>query len=241
MAGFVGPEIPGVTDGLVFYVDAALTYTSGDTTWYDKIKGKTGTLTNGPTYSADGRGSIVLDGTNDQIVWNDHDDLDPDSQNYSVSVWCKYNGPSLTTTSVIEPIISKGTYNGSGGEWEIIIRGGSINGFYFRQRNPSSIDNVDCATDIRSTIEGGDFHMYTAVINFSSGEIRTYFDTTEIGSKTGGLALSSLSSTGNLLIGQYVTWWGAINVALVSFYKGKVLSSTEITQNYNALKGRFGL
>ena len=65
MAGVVGPTIPGVTDGLVFYVDAALSYTSGSTIWYDLVGSGNTTLTNGPTFDNENGGSIVFDGSND--------------------------------------------------------------------------------------------------------------------------------------------------------------------------------
>jgi hypothetical protein len=61
---------PVVTTGLQLYLDAgnASSYPGSGTTWTD-LSGNnlTGTLTNGPTYSATNGGSIVFDGSNDYV------------------------------------------------------------------------------------------------------------------------------------------------------------------------------
>ena len=62
-----------VTDGLVLCLDAASkrSYPGTGTTWTDLKGGNNGTLTNGPTFSSDNGGSIVLDGSNDAISISD--------------------------------------------------------------------------------------------------------------------------------------------------------------------------
>jgi hypothetical protein len=65
---FVIPSI--VTSGLVLNLDAGNTasYPGSGTTWTDVSgNGRTGTLTNGPTYSSANGGSIVFDGVDDYI------------------------------------------------------------------------------------------------------------------------------------------------------------------------------
>ena len=69
MATNYSPSI--VTDGLVLCLDAANTksYPGSGTTWTDiSGRGNNGTLTNGPTFSSDDGGSIVVDGSNDFIL-----------------------------------------------------------------------------------------------------------------------------------------------------------------------------
>ena len=62
-----GPSI--VTDGLVFYVDAANenSYPGSGTDWADLSGDATATLTNGPTYSSNNGGYIDFDGSNDHV------------------------------------------------------------------------------------------------------------------------------------------------------------------------------
>lgn len=58
-----------VTDGLVMCLDAAnrKSYSGTGTIWRDLVGSNNGTLTNGPTYSSAGGGSIVFDGANDFV------------------------------------------------------------------------------------------------------------------------------------------------------------------------------
>jgi hypothetical protein len=68
MGFYDGPRI--VTDGLVFGVDSAdrNSYSGAGTTWFDLSGNQfNSTLTNGPTYSTNNNGVIVLDGTNDIV------------------------------------------------------------------------------------------------------------------------------------------------------------------------------
>ena len=61
---------PVVTTGLQLYLDAgdASSYPGSGTTWTDLSgNSRTGTLTNGPTYSGTNGGSIVFDGSNDYV------------------------------------------------------------------------------------------------------------------------------------------------------------------------------
>lgn len=69
MAFANGPVI--VKNGLIFNLDAAdrNSYPGSGTTWSDiSGNGNNGTLTNGPTFSSDNGGVIVLDGSNDYIA-----------------------------------------------------------------------------------------------------------------------------------------------------------------------------
>ena len=59
-----------VTDGLVLCLDASdpQSYSGSGNTWSDRSgNGSNGTLTNGPTFDSDNKGSLVFDGVNDYI------------------------------------------------------------------------------------------------------------------------------------------------------------------------------
>ncbi|MDB4277044.1 LamG domain-containing protein [bacterium] len=234
-----GPNI--ITDGLVLALDAAnpKSYPGTGTTWKDLSgDGNNGTLTNGPTFDSANKGSIVFDSVNDYTSIPHNSNLNPETGDFTFSAWVKYNGAALTTTSVIETLISKGIYNVSGGEWEVIFRGGSINGFYFRVRTSTGFDDINLSSDQRSIIEDGNFHMITISIEKgAASEGKAYLDGNLVGTKS--TVTTNINNTAPLYIAKYSTIYGAIKVGSVFIYKNKALSEDEILQNYNALKSRF--
>ena len=96
MAGIISNNV--VTDGLIFYLDAANTksYVSGSTTWSDLSQNQKDTaLINGSTFDSGNLGSIVFDGVNDYVVSNSSFSL-PSTVTYSC--WIKCNiGANLQT------------------------------------------------------------------------------------------------------------------------------------------------
>ena len=86
------------------------TYDNTGTTVFDLARYNNGTLTNGPTYSFDNRGYIILDGVNDFILVNDDASIRMNSKNFTVSFWFYATGNGASTSNVI---ISKRTSNGS--------------------------------------------------------------------------------------------------------------------------------
>lgn len=230
-----------VTDGLVFYVDAGnqKSYAGTGTTWSDLVGGNDGTLTNGPTFNSNNAGSVSFDGNDDYVVVSSSSDLTPSSSSYSLSFWLKYNGPALTTSSVIEGVFEKGIYSLTGSEIQITFRGSaSYNGIYFRLRDSSNIDQVIPSSDISSIIGDGSFHHYACIIDRTSNSIKIYFDGSLVGT-TSGLTVASISTTSNIFIGRYLTYYGSFQMSNIAIYKNKSLTSTEVLQNYNALKNRF--
>lgn len=66
MSSSSGPDI--ITSGLILSLDASdiKSYSGSGTTWFDRSgNGKNGTLTNGPTFNADNKGSLSFDGSDD--------------------------------------------------------------------------------------------------------------------------------------------------------------------------------
>ena len=76
-----------VTNGLILYLDAANTKScaGSGTTWLDLSgNARTGTLTNGPTYSSSNKGAITFDGTNDYVSMSL-----PTLTDLTISLWIK--------------------------------------------------------------------------------------------------------------------------------------------------------
>ena len=84
MGAYAGPDIS--ESGLVLALDAAdrNSYPGSGTTWTDLSgNGNNGTLTNGPTYNSGNLGSLVFDGSNDQVNLS----LFSITNNFSVELW----------------------------------------------------------------------------------------------------------------------------------------------------------
>lgn len=214
-----------ITDGLVLYLDAgfAESYPKGGTTWYD-LSGNSnhGTLTNGPTYSSVNGGGIVFDGSNDYVSA-------PTSNfatlnKFTAMVWTK---SATSTWNSTGSILSK--------REQFIIhnnQGTTTINYYVRLSGGWSY-----VAYTHSNITS--WNLYT--MTYNAGSIKIYLNGSLVTSGTVGSPI--LSDTGNVFIG----WDDGIsgryyagNTGTVLLYT-KDLSSTEITQNYNATKGRFGL
>ena len=217
MGGFAN-NAPIVTDGLVFYVDAGNgnSYPGSGTTWSDLIGGNDGTLTNGPAYNSGNGGSLVFDGVNDYI---DAPNLGVLSSNntdqFTIGVWLK------TTSTVNFNRIVKFQHSVS-----MFL---SADGGFSVQSGGDNAGTSPANTFIRD----GSWHY--VVVTYNEGlEYTGYRD----GSLSFTVATSDLEASdgSNTTIGSDTYFNGSI--AVVTVYN-RVLSSSEVLQNYNALKNRF--
>ena len=230
-----GPSI--VTDGLVFYVDAANSKSydgsAGGTTWTDLVGGNDGTLTNmetnpvnaGYAYDSANGGGISFDGSNDYISLPSG--VLPSNTNVTISVTLK-NNYSTTTNN-------KGIFG---------INGSPRLYFYMSSPGSGGTDprvNVYNGSSYASPAVGentfpiGETHSFSLVID-GSGNFKYYKDGSLESSVTG----ISFSSSGDTYLGAYPT---LTNNGQFTFYNVRIynraLSSDELSQNYNALKNRF--
>ena len=218
-----------VTNGLVFYVDAAnrQSYVSGSTSWRD-ISGNnnSGSLINGPTFSTLNGGSINLDGTNDQININaiPTSSFSLISSSFTVNMW-------VNIQSNDAGFISSNQSSTNGGQYAFIRRYGAL-----------GITFYNGATDIvgNRTLPIGSWVNITHVHNFSNQSSSIYQQTTLVGARS--MAPSPLITSSSLVLGWF-GFGGAFlsgSIAITQIYN-RALSQAEITQNYNATKTRFGL
>ena len=219
-----------VTDGLVSYYDAGYytSYPTTGTTWYDVGGyGNSGTLTNGPTFNSDNGGSFVFDGIDDRVATN-----------YSASsftnttqiVWYKWNG--VNQLKVL-------TYFGNSGS----------NGFGFLINDGTNGPNVGNRV---SVLYGGSLYnainsgtLYAQLVSNQWTHLSITRDSTTTRLYQNGTFLGSTTTTPTLTSNYNFTYGAesvgaAGNVSIMSFYN-RALSATEVLQNYNAQKSRYGL
>jgi len=248
MAFNYSPKI--VTDGLVLALDAAnkKSYPGSGTTWSDLAGSNNGTLTNGPTFDSGNGGSIVFDGSNDYVEIPNNSGYTTTSG--SIEYWVNaidqrgfilYGG---TSTSQNFYILHGNSTSGFANESISVFAGNtSTVGYSSYYRNGESwLINQDWVQVVH-TLDGISNKTY---INGSSVSV-TYVNpgisyTSTPSSTQTGFWLDTIS-TGALSIGGRYT-------AAALPYKGKLsnigmynraLTDTEVPQNYNAVKSRFGL
>ena len=215
MAFSNGPKI--ITDGLVFCMDAGNTqcFISGESTCTDLVKDLTGTLS-GTVYSSDGNGSFSFDGSNDII--NLGNQSIGGTTALSVLAWVYLDDTSNTT------IIGKYASN----NWNIGIYSGLWFGIKTSGWGGITGDNPPTNewAHVAGTWDGSTQKVYINGVENQSG------------SKTGTITYGSQDVIiGNLEGATGFYYDGKIGPILVY---DKALTATEITQNYNTQKSRFG-
>jgi hypothetical protein len=220
-----------VTNGLVLALDAAdkNSYPGSGTTWTDLSgNGYNGTLTNGPTFS---NNSIVFDGTNDYASFtNPISHIGP----YTILLWAKPNVALIAGGS------GAGIPSGANRKTPLVGPGPVWNpGIWLTSdylRSHSDTQYVDSAINWTTTTWNmlGMTFDGTNVKNILGGSILPNTHTTAY----------SPTETATLYVGAEVSggnsqnWNGPIGPILIY---NRVLTSTEILQNYNAQKSRFNL
>jgi hypothetical protein len=210
-----------VTNGLVLYLDAAntLSYTSGSTVWNDLSgNNNSGSLVNGPGFSNDNAGSIVFDGVNDYVI---HPSLDLGTT-CSWGVWINYVRANNSNEFVVLGANQANRYNL----------------FYYFQDKTFYI-NYGGTFGSFTYNPGLNANTWYNITHVRNNNITTvYLNGVSIGTITINSAITSIFA----LVGSERTnrYFSNIRLSTVSYYN-RALTPTEILQNYNSTKGRFGL
>lgn len=233
MTIYGGPEI--VTDGLVLHLDAAnsKSYPGSGTTWNDLSgNGNNGTLTNGPTFSSNNKGGIVFDGINDHIALPSLGTFSK-SSNITIETWV-YSSATPSTTKSIVTQYSTSTYFDCG-------LASNSTGYFFAYSEQGAVA-ADYATD---TVPYNINQWYYVVGIYDTSYVWLYVNGIYRTKTAYNTTLSSVSNNPVWYIGKfrqnstdYYHWTG--NISNTKVYT-RALSASEVLQNYNATKGRYGL
>ena len=232
-----------VTDGLVFYMDPAYkkSYPRTGATVTDIIGNTTGTLSgaggdnNTPQWENIKGGIFDFDGTDDYIDCADTTYLNGVSQ-MSLSIWF-----NLNTAEQNKGLISDRQSAGADGHFTILTKSISGNGYSFRL-GLSRSDAVEASIQISNQpFTAGQWH--NMIMTYNAGTVKFYADGIFVSSaiyRANNGIPTTLGSTAEALdIGRYSTleWDGKISS---TFIYTKEISASEVTQNYQAQKERFG-
>jgi hypothetical protein len=231
MAGNVAPNT--VTDGLVLYLDASnpLSYPGSGTIWTDIAARNNGTLINGPTFSSANGGSIVFDGTNDYVDFGVNPQINAVST-YTFSF--VISSPSINSNY---RLMFTRALNYTSQNSDIEIYGGNGGIQLVHNRNNGGTLAAALITPLPDSVIGFLDVVYDASITswicYYNSVLRNTFTS---------IASPLTTSTYMSNIGTFFPGPSFLLANLYSFkLYNRALSAAEITQNYNALKGRYGL
>ena len=240
MATNGGPNI--IEDGLVFAVDAAnkKSYPGSGTTWTDLAGSNDGTLTNGPTFDSGDGGNIVFDGVNDTVNIG----ATSSTTLSEITVSAIFSLSSYTNNTHL--IVSR-LGNSSNSYAHNYFLGIQKSKFYFGFKHLSQ-NQWPLAEIPGITVSTNEIYSLTATYN-TTDSLKMYVNgiLQSHSAQSGEPAVSnqpmSNNATSYLAVGSGAgenLFYSNAKIYNVKLYN-RVLSSSEILQNYNALKGRFGL
>lgn len=208
-----------VTSGLTLLLDAGFTpsYPKSGTSWTDlSFSGNNATLYNGPTFNSSNGGSIVFDGTND---------------------YC-FAGPGLAITGnlTVAAWVRPTSFVNQGN----IVAKSSNPGYRMRFQSNGTFWMFSNANTITSPSAYTINNWFHTVGVFSSTGLRMYINGSLV--QSNGTAFSPSYSASSFIVGGFSTTQELFQgrIANVSVYN-RALSATEVLQNFNAQKARFGL
>jgi hypothetical protein len=218
---------PIVTNGLTFLVDPGFTpsYPSSGTTLYGLSGTNNGTLNNGTAYSSSNGGTFIFDGADDTITFSDNSAFQLSGPG-TVSFWCQF---VTTAQRCVGPqmLASAGSL---GGAWAIGIRtnrsvnfeispGGAIQDTPFTlsaEELPLNTWGMLTCVGTETGCDGYWNGIYRGSISYPFPPPSTY-------SGTNSFKILDRGTLGPMMI------------------YNRTLTSTEVLQNFNAQKARYGL
>jgi hypothetical protein len=237
VGAYAGPDI--VESGLVLALDAgnSKSYPGSGTTWTDLSgNGNTGTLNGGVGYNGGNGGNLTFDGTDDYSTLPTNLLIHHTGNPFTFSIWFK-----TSSTGVILGQQNTSTPNTATG-WVPGIYVGT-NGLLYTSCFWGGATSNQSVTS--STVNNGAWNNIS--VSFLSGSQISYLNGTSYA--TLAKTQTSYSSTYYYFLGSgQVNGWTAApaspyfngNIANTLYYN-RALSATEIQQNFNATKTRFGI
>jgi hypothetical protein len=227
-----------ISSNLILNLDAsnATSYPSTGTTWYDLSGNATNaSLVNGPTFSSTAGGEFSLDGVNDYINLNY---VGSDTGSYTYGCWVKLNQlpPAVSNSTTF---MSRGRdYFGNG--WNVALSATLSSPYHFNTTlvltaAGITTPSVACTTSISINT----WYYVVGSWNSSTGALKIYINGQLEGTTTTTNTTLRSSTTGWNLGSISNIYYMDCHIAGAQVYSA-VLSDSNVLQNYNATKSRFG-
>lgn len=228
MARIHSPSI--VTNGIVCYIDAAnsKSYPGSGTTWTNLVSGtNNATLVNSPTFNSTAPQSFTFDGTNDYITLGTFFNY----QSFTISFWINTGATQPAYSNIFD-------VNHSGSQGVVIQQNNlDTNSYYFVP--------IDASGGISQAFFTLTPNVWTNITFTFTPSDRSIAYINGAFSSQGALAnnrniayVSPLLDIGRWIGGNSRFWSGKI--ANFMAYN-RVLTAAEVSQNFEALRGRYGI
>jgi hypothetical protein len=232
-----------ITDSLVLHLNAndSTSYPGTGTIWFDLSgNGNDGTLVNGVSFSKDYKGIMSFDGVNDYVIVNDDPTLDFGSNNFTVEYWVRKHATTIGTSWGNGWGVNKWNTgaNPATTEWSLGIGGTNTDTYGL---------SISDGTKIYSS-ESNQIPLYewVQIVGIRDGAyLKTYLNGV-LTSNTIPTDFTETTVVNNIGNDLYIAN-SALNAyhtkcssSVIRVYT-KALTDSEVLQNYNSTKGRFGL
>ena len=236
MAVGYNPSI--VSDGLVFYIDAASSrcYSGSGNTANGLVGSINGALVNGIGFTSSNNGSFSFDGTNDYISFSNNTSLQP--TRLTLEVWFKLNVALSSQPTEFPLVLDKFTLSSLSGYRILFWKGGNELQFSFLN---SSVDNNVAISGANTKLSTNWNCVQGTYDGFTS---RIYLNGVLENSLSTNTAISYNNE--DIYLGTfYEPTYGFLHYINANFGNVKIynraLSQQEILQNFNATRFRYGI
>jgi hypothetical protein len=237
LSSFVGITgfAPPVTNGLLTYLDAAF-YPGTGSAWSDLSgNNNTATLVNSPTYSNDNGNYFLLNGTNQQI--NLSTTYSSVVNNFSAEVWClplatisMQSESNSGTAGVVAGVrLIRDVQSGSNAGFGLLV---GTNGVQVAEHAAGYLPILLAHTITINSVS-------QIVIVYNNKQPLLYINGVFVKSGATSTISNILLNGSTIGTADYGGFWSGRLHALR--YYDRALSASEVTQNFNALRGRYGI
>ena len=228
-----------VRDSLILYVDAAnpKSYPGSGTTWKDLSgRGHDMTLVNEPTFNSGFGGYLKFDGSNDSATV-EIGNLAGTTKDATMSIWMDGDYGTSNHKGII------GFREAANNNGFFILRlSGTNDQLEIRLANSAGQFDVKNASNNKPVVNSRIWCNLCFTYSNSNTLITGYYNGEKLGStSTNATAFQSNMKTFAIARSVHSSGHYASMKASSAMLYEKCLSTSEVQQNYNALKGRFGL
>ena len=240
MSGSITPRID--TNSMIIYLDAAnLNSYSTTSNWYNLITLNPFTITGDAIYSSDNFGSLYFDGSNSYAQGT----FNISNSTFTILFWVYFTAYPYSASNYCSSLLSYGKGNCFGTTYSYQ---GYTNTFSTCVNINNSVNSI--GTVMESNFPTNTWYHYATVYDGTktgnSNRLKLFINNIERNLKYDATVPATMYKPNSIVtlsrnisgLGFYPNFYG--NIALVQIYN-RALTSSEISNNYNSTKFRFGL